>query len=256
VPRSLEEKERTVRGRRITTLITALAAAATVALTGSVVGPVASSDASAGRHQWRADLDAASTAIPTAAQPAVQSHAKSLIRARASNTKATAVAAVSSTNCAGCTGDATTLQVVYFDGSGPVLADNVANAVSGCAGCGGSAVSVQVIIARKADQLIVNNGALALNLPACTGCTTTANALQFVLVGGTRRDLTAATKDTIGQLQDVLAGRLATAAKAPKAQARATARAETASIADQLQAVLVKDTGSTTVQRNIDVRVG
>lgn len=244
-----------MRGRRFTTLITVLAAAATVALTGSVVGPVASSDASAGRFLWRADLDAASTAIPTAAQPTVRSQANSLIRAWSSNTKATAVA-VASTNCDGCTGDATTLQVVYFDGFGPVLADNVAHAVSECTGCGSSAVSLQVVIARRADQLIVNNRSLALNLPGCDGCTTTASATQIVLVGGNRRDLSASAKDTIGQLQDVLAGRLATAADAPTAQARTTAEAEAASIADQIQAVLARDTGSTTVLRNIDVRVG
>ena len=123
-----------MRGRRVITLVTVLATAATLALTGSVVGPVASSDASPGRYQWRADLDAASTAIPTAAQSSVQTQAKSLIRARASNTKATAVAAAS-TDCDGCSGEATTLQIVYFDGSGPVSADNVANAISQCSGC-------------------------------------------------------------------------------------------------------------------------
>ena len=77
-----------------------------------------------------------------------------------------------------------------------------------------------------------------------------------MLVGGSRRDLSAAAKDLTGQLQDVLAGKVATAAQAPQAQARASAEAETTSIADQLQAVLVKDTGSTTVQRTIDVQVG
>ena len=243
-----------MRGRRIFTLVTVLAAAATLALTGSVVGPVASSDASPGRYQWRADLDAASTAIPSEAQPSVQSSDRSLIRTWAKNSKATAVAATM-TNCDGCSGDATTLQVVYFDGSGPVAADNVANAVSQCQGCGGSAVSVQVVIARKADQLIVNNRALALNV-GCDGCQTTAAACQFVLIGGSRRDLSAAAKDLIGQLQDALAGKLATATQAPQSQARVSAEADTASIADQLQAVLVQDTGSTSVQRNVDVQVG
>lgn len=247
-----------MRRRRVITLVTVLATAATLALTGSVVGPVASSDASPGRYQWGADLDAASTAIPTAAQSSVQTQAKSLIRARASNTKATAVAAAS-TNCGGCSGEATTLQIVYFDGSGPVTADNVANAISQCPNCSppvtASAVSIQVVIARKADQLVVNNRAFALNLQ-CDGCQTSSTALQFVLVGGSRRDLSAAAKDLIGQLQDVLAGKVATAAQAPQAQARASAEAATTSIADQLQAVLVKDTGSTTVQRTIDVQVG
>ena len=184
----------------------------------------------------------------------MQTQAKSLIRARASNTKATAVAAAT-TDCDGCSGEATTLQIVYFDGSGPVTADNVANAISQCSGCVGSAVSVQVVIASKADQLIVNNRAVALNVE-CAGCQTSSIALQFVLVGGSRRDLSAAAKDLTGQLQDVLAGKVATAAQAPQAQARASAEAETTSIADQLQAVLVKDTGSTTVQRTIDVQVG
>ena len=156
-----------MRRRRVITLVTVLATAATLALTGSVVGPVASSDASPGRYQWRADLDAASTAIPTAAQSSVQTQAKSLIRARASNTKATAVAAAT-TDCDGCWARPPRCRSCYFDGSGPVSADNVANAISQCSGCVGSAVSVQVVIARKADQLIVNNRAVALNVE-CAG---------------------------------------------------------------------------------------
>lgn len=256
--RSAEQKEHSVRSRRLATLITVLATAATLALTGSVVGPVTSSDASAGRYQWRADLDAASTAIPTKAQPTVASTAKSLLRAGASNTKATAVAAVS-TECDGCSGSATTLQVVYFDGAGTVSADNVANAVSQCPGCTAGAssatVSVQVVIARRADQLVVNNRSFAANVD-CVGCRTTACAVQFVLVGGSRKDLSAASKDLIGQLQDALAGKLAATAGQPSAQARSSAESATASTADQLQAVLVKDTGSTTVQRKVDVQVG
>lgn len=248
-----------MRSRRLATLITVLATAATLALTGSVVGPVASSDASAGRYQWRADLDAASTAIPTAARPTVASTTKSLLRAGARNTKATAVAAVS-TECDGCSGSATTLQVVYFDGAGTVSADNVANAVSQCPECGtgpvSAAVSVQVVIARRADQLVVNNSSLALNATCVGGCRTSAAAVQFVLVGGSRTDLSAASKDLIGQLQDALAGKLAATAGQPSVQARSSAESATASVADQLQAVLVKATGSTTVQRNIDVQVG
>jgi hypothetical protein len=80
--------------------------------------------------------------------------------------------------------------------------------------------------------------------------------VQFVLVGGSRKDLSAASKDLIGQLQDALAGKLAANAGQPSAQARTSAESATASIADQLQAVLAKDTGSTTVQRNVDVQVG
>ena len=247
-----------MRSRHLLTLITVLAAAATLALTGSVAGPVSTADASPGRSQWRADLDAASAAIPTAAQPTVQTATQSLIRAGTRNTKATAVAA-GSTGCDGCSGTATTLQVVYFDGAGTVSADNVANALSQCPGCSGgastAAVSVQVVIARRADQLIVNNRSFAANV-ACDGCATTACALQFVLVGGSRRDLSAASKDLIGQLQDALAGKLAATTGQPSPQARSSAQSATASIADQLQAVLVQDTGSTTVQRNIDVQVG
>ncbi|HEY5877775.1 MAG TPA: hypothetical protein VIU11_02620 [Nakamurella sp.] len=258
-----------MRGRRTITLLTVLAAAATLALTGSMVGPVASSDASPGRSQWRADLDAASTAIPSIAQTSVQTLDQSLIRSRASNSKATAVAVAMTTNCDGCTGEAGTLQVVYFDGRGPVAADNVANAVSQCPDCDGpvvaTAVSVQVVFVKRADQVTVNNRALAANVlcgPQDGGpvseeiCTSSAAAYQFVVIGGNRRDLTASAKDTIGQLQDVLAGELATAAQAPQAQAQASAEAQTSSIADQLQAVLVNDTGSTQVQRYVDVQVG
>jgi hypothetical protein len=248
-----------VRSRILVTLTTVLAIATTLALTGSVVGPAGTSDASPGRYQWRADVDAASTAVPTPAHPTVQSTTKSLLRAGASNTKATAVAA-GSTECEGCSGTATTLQVVYFDGSGTVSADNVANAISLCPKCTTgpvtAAVSVQVVIARRADQLVVNNRAFAANASCDGGCESNAAAVQFVLVGGSRKDLSAASKDLIGQLQDALAGKLAATAGQPSAQARTSAESATASIADQLQAVLAKDTGSTTVQRNVDVQVG
>jgi hypothetical protein len=256
-----------MRGRRLLSLITVLVTAATVLLTSSFVGPVDSTEASAGGFPWRSDLDAASTAIPTAAQPTVQAQARSLLHVWSNNAKATAVAAVSTT-CDGCDGQATTLQVVYFDGRGPVAADNLSNAVSQCHLCPGpvasSAVSVQVVLVKQSNQLTVNNSAFALNLDCGTAtvegqppaCTTTSMALQFVLVGGSRRDLTAAAKDLVGQLQDILAGRLATAAQAPAGQAQARIAAETGSITDQLQAVLVQDTGSTSVQRNIDIKVG
>ncbi len=251
-----------MRARRLATLITVLVTAGTLALTGSALGPVASSDASPGRYLWRADLDAASTAIPTPARPSVDTTTKSLLRAGASNTKATAVAAAAS-DCVGCTGRAGTLQVLYFDGSGAVSADNVANAVSQCPDCPADAVagtvsiavSVQVVLARRADQLVVNNRAFSVNV-ACNGCTARAEAYQFVLAGGSRRDLSAPSKDKIGQLQDQLAAQLQATAGQAAPQARISADQATSSFADQLEQILVKDTGSTVVQRNVDVQVG
>jgi len=102
----------------------------TVSLTfaASLLQPVAPSDAtSASSGRWNANLDAATSAIPTPAQPSVIDQNANLLRVRQSNAKVTASAAATA-NCDGCQGQATTLQVVYFDGRGPKNADNVATA--------------------------------------------------------------------------------------------------------------------------------
>lgn len=246
---------------RLIANVSAIALTMAMAFTGSLLQPVEASDAqSPGYRQWNANLDAAASAIPTPAQTTVTDQAADLLRAPQRGVKATSVATATS-NCDSCHGEATTVQVIYFDGTGSNTADNVATAWSQCRDCSSNAVSVQVVFAKHSEQVIVNNRALALNLPVaadipCTGCDTRAVAMQYVLVGGSRRDLSAATKTLVAGLQMTLADRIGAASAAPGGSATARVQSDTDSIADQLQAILVADTGSTSVQRNIDVQVG
>jgi hypothetical protein len=239
---------------RLIAYLTVVALAATVAVTTTFLGPVDASDASPGAGQWHNNLDAASSALPTAAQPTVNDQAADLIRTWHNDAKATAVSTASS-NCDGCQAKATTFQVVYFDGNDADTADNVATAWSQCNGCSSYAISVQVVVARTSDRLTVNNRSLALNV-LCTDCTTNSVAVQYVLVGGSRSDLSAATKVLVTLLQTTLADRLSTAATPTAADPEARAKADTDPIADQLQQILIADTGSTSVKRNIDIQVG
>ncbi|WP_434616992.1 hypothetical protein [Arthrobacter sp. A5] len=227
-------------------------------LVGGVTGDVAAADASPDRSHRETrrsnSLDTASSAIPTAAQPAVTDDAQSTVRTGSSTGKAAAVA-VATSNCEGCSGSSTAFQVVYFDGD-TATADNSAAAWSSCPSCTSSAVSVQLVVARKASQLIVNNRALALNV-SCTSCTTTSAAIQFVITGGTRRELSAQAKTMITQIQTELADRLR-AAPHPQGLQRSAPQAKglTDDTAERLAQIILKDVGAATVQRNVDVQAG
>jgi hypothetical protein len=199
-------------------------------------------------------LDTVSTAIPTVGQPTVSDSAESAVRTSSSTTKAGSVS-IATSNCDGCSGVATTFQVVYFDGK-MASADNSAAAWSSCAGCSSSAVSVQLVVARRATTLTVNNRALALNLE-CTECRTTSAAIQFVISGGTRRDLSTQAKDMIGQIQAELGQRLQHTPPSQGLQRSAPlAKSLTDDTAARLAQIILKDVGATSVQRNIDVQSG
>ncbi len=227
-------------------------------LVGGVTGDVSPADASSDRshrdHRRSNSLDTASSAIPTAAQPAVTDNAQSTVRTGSSTGKAASVA-IATSNCDGCSGQATAFQVVYFDGD-TATADNSAAAWSSCSECTSSAVSVQLVVARRAGQLIVNNRALALNV-SCTSCTTTSAAIQFVITGGTRRELSAQAKSMISQIQAELADRLQTTPHPQGLQRSAPqAKSLTDDTAEKLAQIILKDVGAATVQRNVDVQAG
>jgi hypothetical protein len=199
-------------------------------------------------------LDTASSAIPSAANPSVTDVAQSTARSRAAGAKAISSSTATS-DCDGCAGQATAFQVVYFDGAGAV-ADNTAAAWSSCTDCASSAVSVQLVVAQRAQSITVNNRAVALNAN-CTQCQTTSAAIEFVITGGSHRDLSAQAKDMIAQIQAQLADRLAPPARSdrPKLQGP-TAKALVDDAASRLAAIILSDTGSTMTRRLIDVQVG
>jgi Fe-S cluster biogenesis protein NfuA len=198
-------------------------------------------------------LETASAAIPTAANPVVMDSTQRADRITASNAKAVASSAATS-NCDGCDAQSTTLQVVYFDGSNGATADNTATAWSSCVGCASSAVSVQLVVALRAQPLVANNRALALNA-TCAGCTTTSAAIQFVIAGDTRRELSAQARELIARVQAQLADNLAQPSP-DQGQQKAQADSLAIQTAEELENVIINDLGPAVVERKVDVQVG
>ncbi|HEY9471733.1 MAG TPA: hypothetical protein VIQ76_19170 [Propionibacteriaceae bacterium] len=205
------------------------------------------------RHSY--SLDTASSAIPSAADPAVTDIAQSTARSRATGAKAVS-SSVATSNCDGCAGQSTVFQVVYFDGAGTATADNTAAAWSSCTGCVSSAVSVQLVVARRAQPLTANNRAVALNAN-CTQCKTTSAAIQFVIAGGSHRDLSAQATNMIAQIQKQLADRLSSSARSGGQRLQGPeAKAQVDDAAGRLAAIILSDIGSTITSRSVDVQVG
>ncbi|MCG2620460.1 hypothetical protein LVY72_00870 [Arthrobacter sp. I2-34] len=205
---------------------------------------------------WGRSLDSASSAQPSAARPEVRDTSQDLVHVSGGPAKADALAAASAA-CDGCSGDATTLQVAYFDGGkGTAAADNVASAWATCAGCSASAVSVQIVLVPRRGAIDANNRAIAVNA-SCAGCSTSAAALQFVLASGPRRQLSAAAAELVGQARAQLAERLESAARKPNARtAKTDARSAAAQTARQLEQIIAKDLGTVDIRRQLDVQVG
>jgi hypothetical protein len=240
---------------RIDARITSISAAVAVAgllLAGAPPGD----DRRSGR------IEAAASAIPTAAEPVVADHSTSSAHAgRAADT--VVAAAVATSDCDGCEGTSTVFQVIHFDANASdASADNSAAAWSSCTGCTSSAVSVQLLVVRDPARLTVNNRALAVNAE-CDACTTSAAAIQFVLAGGTKRELTARTRDLIAQVEAQLADRLADAAGAADASSRQAGASSATGLVDEaateLERIIRADLGTSSsagMQRAIDVQLG
>lgn len=206
--------------------------------------------------RWSSSLDTASSAMPTTEDPQVADHTITSVHTRKSDAKAVA-SAVATSDCDGCTADSTVFQVVYADARrAAASADNSAAAWSSCVDCSSSAVSVQLVVARDPGELNVNNRALALNVE-CDGCATSAAAIQFVLAGGTKRDLTAASRQLISEIEQQLADRLAEAT-APSARGldAAAVRGLADETAERLEAIILSDVGGASLERSVDVQIG
>lgn len=198
----------------------------------------------------RDGADAASSAQPTATAPQVNDLSDVTDRTRGG--KADAVS-TSSAMCDNCKGEATTIQVVTFTG-GDATADNVASAWASCADCSASALSVQIVLARRAQDVVVNNRALAVNA-GCAGCVTSAAAVQFVLVGGKQHEISRNARTLIAEIRTALVTRLSGAGQASSA-AKAEAKMAVDDAVAKLQDVVLEDTGAITVDRHVDVQFG
>jgi hypothetical protein len=168
-------------------------------------------------------------------------------------------ASTASALCDGCSGEARTVQVVYVSSGGGVAADNVAVAWSSCNSCGSSALAVQVVAMRHAGDVVATNRALAVNT-ACTGCETDSLAIQYILVGGTGRNLSARVKSLLDALSAQLGEDLS--APGPRQQLGPHAkgsRAATTGDAEKEKALgdsLKQDLGARSVEVRIDARHG
>ncbi|HEY9376702.1 MAG TPA: hypothetical protein VIQ02_06365 [Jiangellaceae bacterium] len=149
-----------------------------------------------GPHRKREDIDLLSSAHPGPPNPDVsdaavdtkgQSHARQ-VKADAS--------AVATATCDGCTGDATTLQVLVVRRAEAAYVDNVATAWSSCVDCGAISLSVQVILLYKSPMLTANNRASAVNA-GCEQCTSTAVAYQLVVETDSPRGLSRAEREAL-----------------------------------------------------------
>ena len=129
-------------------------------------------------------------------QIATDLRAQSVELARGGHARA---ASTASALCAGCTGEARTVQVVYASSGGGVVADNVAVAWSSCDGCGSSALAVQVVAMRHAGDVVATNRSLAVNT-ACTGCEADSLAIQYILVGGNGGKMSTRVKNLLDAL--------------------------------------------------------
>ncbi|HET8559769.1 MAG TPA: hypothetical protein VFL69_04565 [Marmoricola sp.] len=125
-------------------------------------------------------VDLTASAQPTAADPDVVDRVFGVNASPFWRSKADATAMTSAT-CDKCTGEATTLQVLYVRQAGSTRVDNNAVAWSRCRSCAASALSVQVVVVRRGVAVEANNRALAVNA-VCDECQTSAGAYQLVVV--------------------------------------------------------------------------
>jgi hypothetical protein len=130
--------------------------------------------------QGRSHVDLLSSAQPVESNAIDADSATAFKRTNKKRVKADA-SATASAGCPGCTGNATTVQVVYMKRAKNATVDNVATAWSSCERCTSTSVSVQVIVARPSTTLVPRNRALAVNA-SCRNCSSTAIAYQVVVL--------------------------------------------------------------------------
>lgn len=203
-----------------------------------------------------ADLVATAHATEGSPQLDVRSGVGRLPRSGTARTTATA-----SATCPGCEATARAVHVVYANGP-QVRADNVAVAwAHTCTDCSATAVSVQVVLARRASGLRPANRALAVNA-MCDGCTSDALAVQFVISGGSARELSERAQELIDELATQLSLDLDTP-RPGRPSAQATERHGSATLAaaspearsvERVAAALRAEFGSDAVAVRIDAR--
>ncbi|BCT75327.1 hypothetical protein SCMU_11690 [Sinomonas cyclohexanicum] len=206
-------------------------------------------------HGWGQYMHASSRAIPNARHPKAVDTDKVWGPLRPNGGPASASATVQN-NCEGCSGSATTLQVLTSPGVSTLRADNVVNARTTGNNATSTAISIQVIATADARKIVANNSSTALNV-GCTGCVTNGAAIQFILVGVKQRELSSTARSVVSHIEEALAASLDANAKAPAGPSLKAAKARTSTdeAVRQAAAVIAADTGAQ-VTANVDVKTG
>lgn len=216
----------------------------------AVLGPSAQSEPT-----WpvRRNADLTASALTGPRTPRVVDVAYRAVRVPFHRVKADATANASAI-CAGCTADASALQVLYLDGASGSTVDNVATAWSRCARCRATALSVQVVVVRGRPRIGANNRALAVNA-ACRRCHTAAAAFQVVVAGGrgprlsaeARKRLRLWVREQAVRLREEAAGDQVSSPRMTTTDPRAAELAE-------LERIVNDALGTTTLQRRAQLR--
>ncbi len=128
----------------------------------------------------RRQVDLVSSAQPSDQRRVDHDSAFSEVMVRGRGVKADTVA-TTTTQCHGCEGASTALQVVYVPGPAAARFDNVASAwTQDCWDCRATALSVQVVVVGSRTRARPTNRALAAG-QACATCLTASAAFQVVV---------------------------------------------------------------------------
>jgi hypothetical protein len=199
------------------------------------------------------NMDAASSAQPTAAMPNVTDRAYRIRYSDQPSIKGDAVA-TSAATCDGCSGSSSTVQVLYLTGTDQARVDNVATAWSRCASCRSKAVSLQLVLLSGDATVVANNRSLADNI-SCTGCKTVAAAYQIVF-----QHVDAAPSPSLRQQLESWAGGQAASLNAGSGKVGKDDRMRANRVAGNglasLQSLVAKQTGGTLVRKSAAVKLG
>lgn len=196
--------------------------------------------------------DAFSSATSTAVHP-IASQAVVVSGILPADGRGAVAGARAQSPCIHCSAEATTLQVLSAVGDSAIRADNTASAFTTGDWATTSAVSVQVITGTRARSITASNAAVAIN-QGCTGCRATSVAIQFVVIGGTQRQLRPETRAVLAQMEHELAARLETAPQPPTARA-AVVRSAAADAARQGEEAVLSDSHGA-VRTHLDIDLG
>jgi hypothetical protein len=212
-----------------------------------VVSAIPSSQAHS-RLGWSTDVDLGSTAIAyeEASQVTDTAYDEGWRPHRRVQAETTATATV---DCDGCSGTATSLQILYLNRPSSAMLENVSTAWTSCVGCSTASVSVQVVVVRSVRELAANNRALAVSAE-CDGCRTASLAFQLVVVD---RNADRLSSDARRELKAFVAEQAALAGMAPvSGRLRSAAPAEPLAELNSLEALVNTDLGSRTLEADVD----